>query len=353
MFSSSLGAMGSLLGKLRSLLVSPGDQLPHPLKPHIDKLELLTHDLEEIYTLLKDLSRVEAPKTMAKLWMKEVRDLSYDIEDCIDNIMMQPSSNAGEEIPFEIQEFSSLVKQASDALKRYHRYDVGRWASNPTFRVVDGQVWVPVPTTDLVGIIDSRAKLMKLLSDITEQRMKVVSVLGPVGVGKTTLAKEVYRQMRGQFECRAFVRASKMPDTRRLLRSILSQVQHHQRTLHGLPVQELIDNLRSHLHQKRCGVLRLAVQSDAMPCLRRLKLEFNAHSEEQNGNILAGIEHLLNLQEIIVRIGVAPEAEELDTMSAESLFEDAIRKHSRLTSFNLQIVHLFDEEYGVFFLQFH
>ncbi|KAF8730695.1 hypothetical protein HU200_016554 [Digitaria exilis] len=255
MFSSSLGAMGSLLGKLRSLLVSPGDQLPHPLKPHIDKLELLTHDLEEIYTLLKDLSRVEAPKTMAKLWMKEVRDLSYDIEDCIDNIMMQPSSNAGEEIPFEIQEFSSLVKQASDALKRYHRYDVGRWASNPTFRVVDGQVWVPVPTTDLVGIIDSRAKLMKLLSDNTEQRMKVVSVLGPVGVGKTTLAKEVYRQMRGQFECRAFVRASKMPDTRRLLRSILSQVQHHQRTLHGLPVQELIDNLRSHLHQKRYFIL--------------------------------------------------------------------------------------------------
>ncbi|KAF8699435.1 hypothetical protein HU200_034706 [Digitaria exilis] len=253
MFSSSLGAMGSLLGKLRSLLVSPRDQLPDMLKPHNDKLELLTQELEEIYTFLKDLSRAESPKTMAKLWMNEVRDLSYDIEDCIDKIMMQPSSNTGEEIAFEIQEFSSLVKQASDALKRYHRYDLGRWASNPTLRIVDGQVWVP--TTDLVGITDSKTKLIKLLSDSTDKRMKVVSVLGPVGVGKTTLAKEVYRQMRGQFECRAFVRASKMPDTRRLLRSIISQVQRRQQPPRGLSVQELIDHLRKHLHQRRYFIL--------------------------------------------------------------------------------------------------
>ncbi|KAF8689659.1 hypothetical protein HU200_041721 [Digitaria exilis] len=238
--------MGSLLGKLRCLLVSPGEQLPDPLKPHNDKLELITQDLEEMHSLLKDLSRVEAPKTMAKFWMNEVRGLSYDIEDCIDKMMMDASSNTGEE-------FRNLGKEASDALKRYHRYDLGRWASNPTLRIVDGQVWVP--TTDLVGITDSKAKLIKLLSDSTDKRMKVVSVLGPVGVGKTTLAKEVYRQMRGQFECRAFVRASKMPDTRRLLRSIISQVQRRQQPPRGLSVQELIDHLRKHLHQRRYFIL--------------------------------------------------------------------------------------------------
>jgi len=61
MFSSSRGAMGSLLGKLRSLLVSPGDQLPEPLKPQKDKLELLKQDLEEMNTFLGNLSRVVAP----------------------------------------------------------------------------------------------------------------------------------------------------------------------------------------------------------------------------------------------------------------------------------------------------
>ncbi|KAG2556935.1 hypothetical protein PVAP13_8NG157900 [Panicum virgatum] len=257
MFSSSRGAMGSLLGKLRSLLVSPGDQLPEPLKPQKDKLELLKQDLEEMNTFLGNLSRVVAPNPMAKLWMNEVRNLSYDFEDYIDKMMMRPYSNSSEEIEIsfdDVQEFETLVKQARDAYNRYHRNDLGRWPTNPAFRA-DGQVRVPIPSTDLLGIGDSRAKLINMISNDAERRMKVVSVLGPAGVGKTTLATEVYRQMGGQFDYRAFVRASRMPDTRRLLRSIISQVQRHQRPPHGLPAQELIDNLRELLQQKRYFIL--------------------------------------------------------------------------------------------------
>jgi len=104
---------------------------------------------------------------------------------------------------------------------------------------------------DLVGIDDSKVELIKRLNIDAEQRL-VVSIQGPPGVGKTTLAKQVYREVEGQFECRAFVRASKMPDTRRLLGNIISQIQgRHQRPPHGLPVQELLDILRTHLQQKR------------------------------------------------------------------------------------------------------
>jgi len=217
------------------------------------KLQILKQDLEEMNTMLGNLSKVQAPNTMAKLWMNEVRDLSYDIEDYIDKTMSP--SNTGEknqEIPFEIEEFVTLVKHARD---RYSRYDLGRWASSPAMPMVaDGQVRLPTLSgqaiTDLVGINDATTKLIKLLSNDAEQGMKVVSVLGPAGVGKSTLAKQVYRQMGGKFDCRAFVRASRMPDTRRLLRSIISHVQRHQRPPHGLPVQELIGSLREHLQKK-------------------------------------------------------------------------------------------------------
>ncbi|XP_039822620.1 disease resistance protein RGA5-like [Panicum virgatum] len=134
MFSSSLGAMGSLLGKLGSLLVSPGDQLPDTLKPQKEKLQILKQDLEEMNTMLGNLSRVQAPNTMGKLWMNELRDLSYDIEDYIDKTISP--SNTGEknqEIPFEIEEFVTLVKHARD---RYSRYDLGRWASSPAMPMV-------------------------------------------------------------------------------------------------------------------------------------------------------------------------------------------------------------------------
>ncbi|CAD6257499.1 unnamed protein product [Miscanthus lutarioriparius] len=255
MFSSSLGAMRSLLGKLRSLLVSAEDQVPEPLNSQKDKLELLKQDLEEINTFLTNLSWVEAPNMMVRHWMNEVRDLSYDIEDYIDK-RMHPSPDSSEESRSEpaVEELSTLVKQAKDTLERHNRYDLGHWASNPRFVIHGGQG--PVPrlngdTTDLVGIDDSKAELIKRLNIDAEQRL-VVSIQGPPGVGKTTLAKQVYREVEGQFECRAFVRASKMPDTRRLLGNIISQIQgHHQRPPDGLPVQELIDILRTHLQQKR------------------------------------------------------------------------------------------------------
>ena len=123
MSSSSLGAMGSLLGKLCSLLVSPEDQLPEPLQLQKDKLKLLKQDLEEINKFLVNLSWMEAPNMMVRHWMNEVRDLSYDIEDYIDKTM-HSDPNTDEVSSSGVDELSSLVKKAKDAHERHNRYDL-------------------------------------------------------------------------------------------------------------------------------------------------------------------------------------------------------------------------------------
>jgi ABC-type cobalamin/Fe3+-siderophores transport system ATPase subunit len=115
---------------------------------------------------------------------------------------------------------------------------------------------------ELFGISESKGELVKWLKPIFSNvdeavgRLRVASILGPAGVGKSTLAQEVYRGIGLQFERRAFVRASRVPDARRLLRSMISQVRRHQRPPCGLPVQELVDNLRTHLQQKRYASTR-------------------------------------------------------------------------------------------------
>lgn len=257
MVSSSLGAMGSLLGKLRTQLISPENLLPKSLK---DGMEHLKQDLEELNSSMVDLSRLEGPNAMVKRWMHEVRELSYDMEDFIDSKMnVMSSREMNKEILSAVKQFRNLVKQARE---RHERYELCRWASSPTLmdRMADGQrLLLPSvngKATELVGMTESKAKLLKWLKppsnfDEAEGRLKVVSILGSAGVGKSTLAQEVYREIGGQFERRAFVRASREPDTRRLLRSIISQVRRHERPRCGLPVQELVDSLRTHLQQKR------------------------------------------------------------------------------------------------------
>jgi DNA polymerase III delta prime subunit len=110
--------------------------------------------------------------------------------------------------------------------------------------------WHPTPYGEPVGINDTLKNLEAWLAKDGEQKLKVVSVVGPGGVGKTMLANELYRRLGGQFECRAFVRTSRKPDVRRLLISMLSQVRPHW-TPRTWKVHSLIAGIRTHLQNKR------------------------------------------------------------------------------------------------------
>lgn len=104
-------------------------------------------------------------------------------------------------------------------------------------------------TSSLVGIHDPKANLIKwLMGD--EQERNVVSVVGLGGLGKTTLVKEVYRDIGGKFDCKAFVSVSQRPDMTALLISIILQIG-RQKSSHSCSMKDLIDSLRESLQHKR------------------------------------------------------------------------------------------------------
>jgi hypothetical protein len=92
----------------------------------------------------------------------------------------------------------------------------------------------------------------------------------------------------------------------------------------------------------RCGVLCLGFMAGAMPNLRRLKLAFNTTIRDKCSNMLAGIEHLVNLQDISSEIGADTESVR---KAAEAVFKDAISKHPMCPRFSIQWVHPVEEEY--------
>jgi len=84
------------------------------------------------------------------------------------------------------------------------------------------------------------------------QKLKVISVVGPGGLGKTTLANEVYHKLEGQFQCRAFVSLSQQPDVKKILRNILYQVsQMEYDNMKIWDEEKFINAIRDFLRRKR------------------------------------------------------------------------------------------------------
>lgn len=94
------------------------------------------------------------------------------------------------------------------------------------------------------------------MSDIVEWLMggtttlKVLSIVGFGGLGKTTLAMEVFRRVGAQFGCRAFAAVSQKLDMK-LLKDLLSQVAQGADGMDTWEEGRLIRKLRECLLNKR------------------------------------------------------------------------------------------------------
>lgn len=73
-------------------------------------------------------------------------------------------------------------------------------------------------STKLVGIDGPRDEVIEMLSMGDQSKLKIVSVFGFGGLGKTTLAKTVYNKAKPGFQCTAFVTVGRNPDMNRVLR---------------------------------------------------------------------------------------------------------------------------------------
>ena len=148
----------------------------------------------------------------------------------------------------QIEELKRLAMEANDRRKRYKIDDCIN--SSPGVVAIDPRMSaIYKEAAGLVGIDGPTKELVSLLMD-PQKKLKVVSIVGFGGLGKTTLAKQVYDKIGEQFNCRAFVSVSQRPD----LKSLLISLQHKlgmEESSHARELQDIIDCLRQHLKPKR------------------------------------------------------------------------------------------------------
>ncbi|WVZ49422.1 hypothetical protein U9M48_000787 [Paspalum notatum var. saurae] len=267
--SVSLGVVLSLPAKLGRLL-SPeaGNGLRKGERNQIRRLKDQLQELIDKY--LMEPSEVDAPAAWtARCWVKEVRELSYDIDDFLDELIHRLHGGGGDlqgkvaklregltRSRWVADEASRFRASLEEAIQRHKTYNLDKLQSRPNRIDTEDEDEPPirVKAACLVGIDSSMKKLEEWLTGDGERRLRVVSIVGFGGIGKTTLAQELYCQLGWQFECRAFVRSSHKPDIRRLLTSILLQI-HRYRLPNDLELGNLTDTIRTYLQDKKYFII--------------------------------------------------------------------------------------------------
>jgi hypothetical protein len=260
--------MGSILRKLDELRPSDKTSLQEQKRIE-DVFQELKGDLEKTSSFLLDLCAMEEPNLTVKYWMEEARVLSYDVEDYLDTLMLSANIHgarkAGEDdhkgrayltkhsktVHHRISEFRARVQETNE---RHKSFMLGRCVvSSP--RNEQPARDLPVVNSvaaELIGLDTPVDEIVQWLKDNESQQLRVVSIVGCGGLGKTALATKLYASTGWQFEHKAFVRVSRKPDLRRLLTNVLSQVrQQQEQQTDACEVQMLLDNLRKHLQDKR------------------------------------------------------------------------------------------------------
>ncbi|KAJ1283262.1 hypothetical protein BS78_03G115200 [Paspalum vaginatum] len=187
--------------------------------------------------------------------MKQVREVAYDAEDCIDIFwyhnghrhrnhnpiedwlrkIIRPlkTLRAMHNLAIEIRDLKARAMKVSERRLRYKveaafggasdAYTAGH--SSPDYNDLDR--WLPALNIDesrLVGVSEKTKSVMRLLEDGNLTHLKVVPIVGFGGLGKTTLAVTIYKSPTVMgIQSRAFLTVSQHYDLRILLQTLLRQ----------------------------------------------------------------------------------------------------------------------------------
>ncbi|XP_027180703.1 disease resistance protein RPM1-like isoform X3 [Coffea eugenioides] len=218
------------------------------------EVQFIMDELEQMRAFLREAeAREEDAQPTLQQWIKQVRDAAYDTEDILDEFVARfarhratgfygsvrrifssiKNLRARHRVASEIQSIKSRIKSISEGHQRYQsEYGISAQASS-SLSAVNNTTWrysrddaLLVEEAKLVGIDQPKKRLIPELLRGDDYQLKVVSVVGMGGLGKTTLVKRVHEdpEVRRHFPVRAWVTVSETCDFQYLLKDLIQQL---------------------------------------------------------------------------------------------------------------------------------
>ncbi|KAF7849747.1 hypothetical protein BT93_L0325 [Corymbia citriodora subsp. variegata] len=207
-------------------------------------------ELERIRAFLRVADSLEESDEEVKVWVKQLRNTAYDMEDALDEFSLVLRHDHGVgftglisrlscciknlkaryRVTAEIQRINSRVKGICEGHRRLrHKFSRAQQRSSSngtdnTWQDHRGNALL-LDKTDVVGIEQPTNELVgQLLSG--PHRREVISIVGMGGLGKTTLVKQVYEDpsVKKHFAVYAWITLSRSSKIEELLKDMLDQI---------------------------------------------------------------------------------------------------------------------------------
>uniref|UniRef100_J3M6G6 AAA+ ATPase domain-containing protein n=1 Tax=Oryza brachyantha TaxID=4533 RepID=J3M6G6_ORYBR len=188
----------------------------------------LRDDLATMNALLRMQSEADdgAVDHFVREWMKQLRELAYDSEDCIDLYLLRIRCRLGDGVRARRGTASAATHCAAPPPPRcWRRRPRGR-----RLRSCSAMATAQQSTSSRSSASGTRSTTWSQVDDLverlvgTESKVKVLSIVGFGGVGKTTLAVEVCRKLEADFQRQAMVSVSQAFEPSRDLKLLLKRV---------------------------------------------------------------------------------------------------------------------------------
>ncbi|KAF8772304.1 hypothetical protein HU200_005896 [Digitaria exilis] len=253
---ASNNAVKSLVNKLGSLLA----QEYTLIRGVRDDIQYINDELTSMQAFLNRLKREPGGHDEQRQdWMKQVREVSYDIEDCIDGVDHRLSGEprgtgmvmhlrkkwyllttlyARHCISIEIGNLKTRAQHVSERRTRYGVKELQNDGGPAGVSPPPDRLALPpqlIGAIEPVGMEKVMTELQKWFEEgnrrkeqATDDLPRFFAIVGSGGLGKTTLAMAFYRNFGFEFDCRACVLVSQKFDILTVLRSLVKQFHEQQ-----------------------------------------------------------------------------------------------------------------------------
>ncbi|KAI3854336.1 hypothetical protein MKX03_012798 [Papaver bracteatum] len=240
-----------------------------------DGVQELRDELRRMQFFLKDAdAKQQQGDERVRNWVADIRNVAYHAEDVVDTFMLKigatPESGGGvlslikrkalmiknlrhlRKVGEKIQAIQAKLKAISSSTVTYGIKELPN--DKPSSSIAPlRNYYLHVQDEDVTGLEEHTKTLLTELSK-DEERLCVVSIVGVGGLGKTTLAKKIFKHddVMRHFDCRAWCSISQQLNMRDVLLGIINKFMNPNQTeLSTMNDRNLVEKLSDYLQDKR------------------------------------------------------------------------------------------------------